>query len=356
MRFSAIVVLVVLSAVAGCFPMQRGAGGPKSEPSDAEIQQSFPAGVAARLTDVRAKRKAALAAPADPVAANAYADSLIAALQANLGQLSVFDWSQYAKDAAQVLQVSSQNATPEVAADGLVKRASFQAALGDDAGAVQTIKEAFGKAHTFLTGVAMVGVYRVEKKPADAQALCEKTRPMAKSEDDVYKLITECLKAVEEKDTAQQALPWAAADDIALYKRRAQEEADRRLAQRQAEEARDAQRQQEEEAQRAAESQNATSNRGGAAQPAGPTGPKRVSFTMRNSCRDTVHLFYGEKPKYSGGHTDTMSGNSVHGESQNEGAMIWIIDDNENGIASTSVSSGMHELEIGSSCTSFMAH
>lgn len=346
-------IAIVLVALAGCVPMQRGAGGAQGEPTDAELQQGYGPDVAGKISDIRTKHKAALAAPADSAAANAYADALIAGLQANFSQVNRIDWTQYAKDAAQVLQTSSANAAPEVAADALVKRGALLGALGDNAGATQAVKDGFAKAHTYLTGVAMVGVYRIEKKPADAQALCEKTRPMAKSEDDVYKLISECLQAVEPKDTAEQALPWAAPDDIAMYKRRAQEEADRRLAQRQADEARDAEMRKQEEANRAAEAQSPPAGGGNADKPSGP-GP--VSFSMRNSCRETVHLFYGQTPKFGSGHTDQMSGNSVHSESQQPGTMIWIVDDSENGVASFSVSAGIHELEIGPSCTSFMAH
>jgi hypothetical protein len=347
-------IAIVVVAIAGCLPLQQGAGSAQGEPTDAELQQGYGPEVAGKIGDIRTKHKAALAAPTDPAAANAYADALIAGLQANYNQVNRIDWTQYAKDAAQVLQASSANAAPEVAADAMIKRAALLSALGDTAGATQAVKDGFAKSHTYLTGVAMVGVYRTEKKSADAQALCEKTRPMAKSEDDVYKLISECLQAVEEKDTAEHALPWAAAEDIAMYKQRAQEEADRRLAQRQAEEQRDAEMRQQ-EANRASEAQNQQNqqNQPGSNEP-GSSGP--VSFSMRNSCHETVKLFYGKTPKYGSGHTDSMSGNSVHSEMQQPGTMIWIIDDSENGIASFSVSQGIHELEIGPSCTSFMAH
>jgi hypothetical protein len=359
MRF--IVILILLVASADCIPRQ-GAGtaaDAQAEPTDAELQQNYGNDIATQVSALRAKRKAALAAPGDMAAATAYGDALIDGLQGNFNQINRIDWAQYAKDAAQVLQVAAQapNAAPEAAADALVKRGSFLGAINDAAGAKQSVKDGFAKAHTYLSGLGMVGVYRVEKKPADAQALCEKTRPMAKSEDDVYKLISECLAAVESKDTAEQALPWVVADDWTMYKRRAQEEAAQNLARRQAEEAADAERRQQQEERRQAEAQSpATGLSGNQDKAAGSSGPQRVSFTMRNTCRETVKLFYGETPKFGGGHTDTMSGNSSHGEAQNAGTMIWITDASGNGIASYSVSPGIHELEIGPSCTSFMAH
>jgi hypothetical protein len=88
-------------------------------------------------------------------------------------------------------------------------------------------------------------------------------------------------------------------------------------------------------------------------QPAAPAGP--VSVTIRSACSQTVKVFFGDKPKYGSGTYSSISSNSVQSHSFQPGDMMWIVDESENGLGSTSVSAGTRELEIGSGCTSIMA-
>ncbi len=96
---------------------------------------------------------------------------------------------------------------------------------------------------------------------------------------------------------------------------------------------------------------NATSGGGGGA-PA-PAGP--VSVDIHSSCPHDVKVFYGDRPKFGSGTYSSIESNSIENHSFNPGEMMWIVDEEENGIASTSVGPGMHEIEIPETCTSLMA-
>jgi len=78
-----------------------------------------------------------------------------------------------------------------------------------------------------------------------------------------------------------------------------------------------------------------------------------VSVTLRNSCRDTVKVFYGNKPKFGSGTYSTLSSNSVSSKQFRPGDMVWIVDDSENGIASATVDDRTRSIEVDSSCTGF---
>ncbi len=345
MRAALLLVLGLLSA--GCLPHGKGAAdasGQQAEPTDQELAASYGEQVATQVADIRAKRRAALASPTSLPSASAYADALIAGLQDNLAQINGIDWRGYVKDGADTLGSATQNSQGTEAADALAKRASFQASLGDEAGALVTLKSAFERGHTYLSGLGMLSVYAHENKPAEANALCEKTRTLAADEGQVYDLLRECLKVVEEKETAQAALPWVSAADWAMFESRQREEQERRLAQRQAEEERDRQ-------WREQRAQSPTPTGQAGSQPSS-SGPERVSFTLRSSCSKTVSVFFGQTPKYGSGRTTPVGGNSVQNESLNAGDMLWLVDGSGNGLSSVSISTSTHEVEIGSSCTS----
>ena len=79
-----------------------------------------------------------------------------------------------------------------------------------------------------------------------------------------------------------------------------------------------------------------------------PPGP--VSVTLRNSCKETVKVFFGDKPKFGSGRYSTMSSNSSTSSSFQPGDMFWIVDESENGISSVTVAEGMREIEIIDGC------
>ena len=90
--------------------------------------------------------------------------------------------------------------------------------------------------------------------------------------------------------------------------------------------------------------------------PATPAAPAVVSVTLRNSCRDTVKVFYGDKPKFGSGTYSTLSSNSVTSKQFRAGDMIWIVDDSQQGLASATISAGMNTVEVTSGCTGLTSH
>jgi len=93
-------------------------------------------------------------------------------------------------------------------------------------------------------------------------------------------------------------------------------------------------------------SSSSSSSSSSAPAPAGP-----VSVTIRSACSRTVKVFYGDKPKFGSGTYSSIDSNSVQSHSFRPGEMLWIVDESQNGLGSTSVGSGTRELEIASSCT-----
>lgn len=81
--------------------------------------------------------------------------------------------------------------------------------------------------------------------------------------------------------------------------------------------------------------------------------PTVVSITLRNTCSQTVDLFFGEKPKFGSGTYSNMSSNSSTSKSMRPGEMIWIVDKSQNGISSVTVEAGTNTVEITGDCTGF---
>jgi hypothetical protein len=345
-----VLLLIATLTLGACHLPQTGGGsaaGAKAEPSDAELRQRYGNEVASEVADIRDKHRAALAAPSSLNAADAYADALIAGLRKNYANIGQIDWRTYIQDAITLLESATRAAGSdnEQAANALAKRAILQSALGDAAGANASIKAGFDKGHTYLTCLGMIGVYRSEKKATEAKQLCEQTRTLAKTDDDIYQLMSECLK-LNQGEAPKQTVPWASHADWELYEARSKEIQARNLARRQAEEQSDAL-----AAERAASPTAAAPSH----DEPHASGPEHVSFTLRNSCRQTVKLFYGQTPKFGSGRSSTISGNSQQSESMREGDMIWIVDASDNGVSSYSVSPHAHEVEISESCTGFRA-
>ncbi len=89
----------------------------------------------------------------------------------------------------------------------------------------------------------------------------------------------------------------------------------------------------------------------GASAPAGP-----VSVDIRSDCPKTVKVFYGEKPKFGSGTYSSVESNSVSSHQFNSGDMFWIVDDDQNGVASVTAKPGMSEIKVTSDCTHLSAH
>lgn len=86
-----------------------------------------------------------------------------------------------------------------------------------------------------------------------------------------------------------------------------------------------------------------------------PAGPQVVSVTLHNDCPNTVKLFLGEKPKFGSGTNTSLGSNTTTSYQMKPGDMIWITDESENGLSSTSIggSGGSQSIRIMASCTGF---
>jgi len=86
-----------------------------------------------------------------------------------------------------------------------------------------------------------------------------------------------------------------------------------------------------------------------------PAGPQVVSVELHNDCANTVKLFLGQKPKYGSGTNTSLGSNTTTSYQMKPGDMIWIIDDGENGVSSTTIagSSSSERITIASSCNGF---
>jgi hypothetical protein len=86
-----------------------------------------------------------------------------------------------------------------------------------------------------------------------------------------------------------------------------------------------------------------------------PAAPQVVSVELHNDCDHTVKLFLGDKPGFGSGTQTSLSSNTTTSYQMKPGDMIWITDDSENGLSSTSIGGGggMQRIKIMSSCTGF---
>jgi hypothetical protein len=87
--------------------------------------------------------------------------------------------------------------------------------------------------------------------------------------------------------------------------------------------------------------------------PAQPAGPTIVSITLRNTCPQTVNLFFGDKPKFGSGTYTTLGSNTSTSKSMQAGEMIWIVDGSQNGISSATIEAGIGTVEITGDCSGF---
>ncbi len=84
-----------------------------------------------------------------------------------------------------------------------------------------------------------------------------------------------------------------------------------------------------------------------------PPEPARpVSVTLRNTCGETVKVFFGDKPKFGSGTYSSLSSNSSTSHSFMPGDMFWIVDDSQNGVSSFTVADGTRKIEVQSGCAS----
>lgn len=88
---------------------------------------------------------------------------------------------------------------------------------------------------------------------------------------------------------------------------------------------------------------------------AAPEPTKPVSVTLRNTCSETVKVFFGDKPKFGSGRYSSLSSNSSTSHSFMPGDMFWIVDDGQNGVSSVTIGESTRTVEVQSGCTGLSA-
>jgi hypothetical protein len=216
---------------------------------------------------------------------------------------------------------------PARASEVQAARGTLLVAAGDRQGGEAALRESMAAKPNLVALSPLLGL-----APAEAPALCAQSRPV----------VTDVVGLMELCAAHGDALAWATPADKQAWRE-----------------------EQAREAQRAAESQAAlaasfstpapaspsASSASPAPAPAGPT-----SVTLHSNCRETVRVFFGEKPKYGSGTTSSVSSNSTSSYSLRPGSMIWIVDSSDNGLSSTSVGTSSQRIEISSTCTGFGAN
>jgi len=101
--------------------------------------------------------------------------------------------------------------------------------------------------------------------------------------------------------------------------------------------------------------------------PAGPMAPVKpetprpgvpTTIEVHSMCAQTVPRLYGEKPKYGSGTKSSISSNSTQSVPRwGDGTLVvWLIDEQENGLASVHITPRMTRVDIGPSCRTLDAH
>lgn len=88
-----------------------------------------------------------------------------------------------------------------------------------------------------------------------------------------------------------------------------------------------------------------------------PSAPIPTTVEIHSDCSKTTPVFYGEKPKFGSGTKSSISSNTTTSASRkSDGSLtVWIIDEQENGIASVRVEPTTKRVEIDRSCRQITA-
>ena len=222
-------------------------------------------------------------------------------------------------------------------------QAQLLIAAGRAEEALAPVHELYEASPSLMSTLLVLEVHRRAAVPMDdSDAFCAENRPLAQSDEDVHALLGLCASM---QATSVESLAWASDEDKATWLRVQESIEAANVARAEAEERR------REEERLAAEQQPATSS--SPSTDAGPSGPVIVSVTLKNECSETVKLFFGDKPKFGSGRYSSIGSNTRTSRQMQEGDMVRIVDDSQNGVASHTVTSASRELRIGSDCSSF---
>lgn len=277
-----------------------------------------------------------------------YVDSLAATLTDDAKKAEYgegMDWAALAAEAEAMLD--EHEPTPSLDEKGNISwltgsRVSLLVATSRGAEAIAIAEALYEQTENAATVGFLIGTHTVAGIPmADPSGFCSSHRNKFEMDRDVYYYLEACA-ALTPADTLAASVPWASEADLEIHARfkASIEEREREI----------------EMLNRMDEQQAAAdAAASGGSDPSSSGGASSVSVTVRNTCPETVDVFYGEKPKFGSGKYSSLGPNSRENMSFRPGDMMWIVDESQNGIASATVSASTQTIEVTSSCTGLIS-
>lgn len=318
---------VLLFTLFGCLPTYKA---PDYAAAQADANAQVDATMIARIDQARAGAKSG--APDDAWKFAKEVENAYAAGTIGRGKL---DGGALTDEAVGYLDAAAKVEPGQM----LAEKGSLLMTAGRQADGIAALEASFAKPNLWPVGKLLEHYATAE--PARVTVVCKKARPVVKNDDERMALLDQCMHW-------GKSLAWASKADVAFYEQTRAEE------QRQAEIDNAAWREKQDREREQlyasfSKPEPASSNRSSSS-PA-PSGP--VSVTIRSKCGSTVRVFYGDKPKFGSGTSSTISSNSVQSKSFRAGDMMWVVDDRDNGLSSTSISQSTREIEV--TCTGLHA-
>jgi hypothetical protein len=113
----------------------------------------------------------------------------------------------------------ARTAKPEDAADLLARKGEMLLAAGKDAAGVAALRLSIAERPNLRAFKPLIKHYADTKGTADAEALCKKTLPAMKSDENRYVVLDECLKC-SAAESPEAGLKWAGHKEVNFYKAR----------------------------------------------------------------------------------------------------------------------------------------
>jgi hypothetical protein len=337
-------LVALLLLVSGCFA-------PVPALQTTDYQAQLDADMAQRVAQARA---ACASSPGDPQRAYVFARELENAYVSGAVARGAVDGAALLGEAGSYLEQAA-SAAPDQEGMLYTQKGTLLVVAGDREGGYGVIEQAMQKTPNLYGLAPLLAWYDENHRGEDMLALCQRLRPLAHDDELRYALLDRCFHHTH-AESVDVGLAWATDDDRDFYERQRELHAAEDAADVEAERQRsEAERQALHDSFAQPGATQAPAGSGAAQSGSASAGPATVSVYLRSRCSQTVRVCFGEDPKFRCDLTTSISGNSVSSYTFQPGDMIWVVDEQNNGLASASISAGTREVEITSSCTGLSA-
>lgn len=281
-----------------------------------------------------------------------YISQLVNAQGESKAEYPDMDWAKLNAEAEGMIDklAASASGDPSKEANVTSLRAGLMLVTGRANEAIALVEGLHERAPSFQTAFSLIYTHVAAGVPmADAPGFCAAHRSLATDDTEVFLYLQACAELIPSGSIAE-SLAWASEADRELYaqteaRNQASEDEIDRLNRMDAEREREL-------ANSSSSSSTGSSDPGAGSSGSSGSAPSSVSITLRNTCPSTVKLFFGDKPGFGSGKYSSASSNTSTNMSFRPGDMIWIVDDSQKGVSSTTISASTRTIEITSSCTS----